>query len=163
MAIDAEQLRACLPRQADEPAWVIHREVGDVLIGISGMQLGGIISVLCPGGGHRQIILLEDVLPVPQAHGSDILRDGVDRIAQGHLVPSPGRKMILHRIRPVLRQVNKRPRRLKGRHILILDHANIGLIIGLDGRKQLVIFSLACPHIDHINMDVGVGTVPERG
>ena len=56
LAIDAEQLRACLPRQADEPAWVIHREVGDVLIGISGMQLGGIISVLCPGGGHRQII-----------------------------------------------------------------------------------------------------------
>src|SRR2546421_7893187 len=85
LAIDAEQVAACLPHQPGEPAWFLGWEVGDIDIGIGGMQLRSSISVLRPGGGHRDIILLEEVGPVVHSHGATILWDGVDRIAEGYL------------------------------------------------------------------------------
>ena len=71
------------------------------------MQFGRIISVLRPGGGHRQIILLEDVLPVVQGQRATILWDRIDRIAQGHLAPGPGYELILHVVGPIWGQIDE--------------------------------------------------------
>ena len=96
LATDVEWTPACLPLQPNEPGRALGWEVGDVIIGIGGMQFGCIISVLRPGGRDRQIILLEDVLPVPQAHGAGILRDGKDGVPEEHLAPGIRHKLILH-------------------------------------------------------------------
>ncbi len=96
------------------------------------MQLRSSISVLRPGGGHRDIILLEEVGPVVHSHGATILWDGVDRITEGHLAPRPRHKLILHRASAVLGHVDERTSRLKGRQELELDLTKVWLIIGLE-------------------------------
>src|SRR6266536_3924029 len=60
------------------------------------------------------------------------------------------------------REVDERTCALKGRQELVLDHAKIGLIIGLDGRIQLVVFHRACPDILRRDMNVGMGLVEAR-
>ena len=78
-----------------------------------------------------------------QCHGATILRNRIDRIAEGHLAPGPGYKLILHVVGPILGQVDERSGRLKGRQELELNLGQIGLIVGLDGRIQLVVFGRA--------------------
>src|SRR5205823_4260905 len=101
------------------------------------------IGILRPGSGYREIIFLEDIGPVVQGQGTGIPWYAVDRIAERHLVPGPGRKLTLQRIDPVGRQVDECAGRLELRRNLELDLTNIWLVIGLDGRKQLVIFNRA--------------------
>src|SRR6266487_5803372 len=60
------------------------------------------------------------------------------------------------------REVDERTRALKGWQDLVLDHAKIGLIIGLDGRIQLVVFCRACPDILRRDMNVGMGLIEAR-
>src|SRR5207248_2831254 len=117
--------------------------------------------VLRPGGGYRNMILLEEVSPVVHGHGTTILRDRIDPIAESHLLPGPGDKVVLHVVSPVLGQVDERTGRLKSRQELEFHLGHIGLVVGLDGRIQLVVFRRACSHILQLDLDVGVSTVPQ--
>src|SRR6266699_284691 len=96
LATDAEQVPPILPDKPDELSWLYGWEVGDVDTRVGGMQFGGVVGVLGPGSGDREIILLEDVLPVVELHRTNILRDGVDPITEEDLTPHPVRKDILH-------------------------------------------------------------------
>ena len=89
------------------------------------------------------MILIEDVLPVEQSHGATILRNRVNSIAESHLLPGPGDKLILHVVGPVCGQVDERTGRLKGRQELEFHLGQIGLIVGLDRCIQLVVFCWA--------------------
>ncbi len=162
LATGGEQVPAILPYESDEPAWIPGWEVSDVGIRVGGVQFGGVVGVLRPGGGHRKIILLEDVRSVEEGHRTTILRDGVYSIAELDLIPHPGRELILHRVRPVLGDVNERAGRLELWQGLELDLTEIWLVIGLDGREQLVVFERACTDILQSDMDVGMGLVEER-
>ena len=71
------------------------------------MQFGRIIGVLRPGGGNRDIVLLEEVLPVEHGHGAGILRDGIDGAPEEHLAPGIRHKLILHRSSAVWGQVDE--------------------------------------------------------
>ncbi len=108
------------------------------------------------------MILLEEVLPVPQAHRAGILRDGIDRVPQEHLAPGIGHKLILYRSSAVGGQIDQPTGRLKGRQELELNLGHVWLIVSLDRRKQLVVFDRACPHIGPVDMNVGMGLVEER-
>ena len=50
MAVRGKILSTCLPHQTREPAWFFGWEVSDVGLGIGGMQFGGVVGVLRPGG-----------------------------------------------------------------------------------------------------------------
>src|SRR5258708_4320955 len=129
LATDAKQVPTILPDIPDELAWLSGVKVADVDVRVGGMQFSGVVGVLRPGSGEREIILLEDVLPVEEGHLTTILRDGVDPIGEFDLIPHPGRKLILHRVRPVLGTVNDRPARLAFCQGLELDLSHYCLSI----------------------------------
>src|SRR6266566_7864804 len=152
----------CLPGVPGELSWVFGRKVGDVVIGIGSVQFCCIIRILGPGSGYWEIVLLENVSPVEQGHGTAVLRDGVDGATEGHLRPHPGWKIILHGSSAVGSYIEKPTRRLKGRQELELDLGHIWRIIGFDSRVQLVVFKGAGSHIDHVDVDIRMGLVEKR-
>src|SRR5260370_41573385 len=111
----------CLPGVPGELSCVFGRKVGDVVIGIGSVQFCCIIRILGPGGGHWEIVLLENVSPVEQGHGTAVLRNGVDGATEGHLSPHPGRKVTLRRSSAVGSYIDKTTRRLEVRQELQLD------------------------------------------
>src|SRR6266568_2825758 len=106
-SVAVEGARASLPGQSVEPARIAWRKVGHVNLGVGLVQRNGFLRVLGPGGRDRQVILVEDILAVEQAHGTAILGNGVDLVALGYLAPRPGHKVILDRACAVLGQVNQ--------------------------------------------------------
>ena len=128
--------RPGLPEQRLQDVGVVGGEVGQVLARVSLVQRHRVGGELRPGGGHRQVVLLQHRRLVHEPHRPDVLGHGVDSTALRDLVPGPGGEVALV-LRHVLGDVHEVVGADELRQVVELDLGHVRPGAAGQGRGEL--------------------------
>jgi hypothetical protein len=158
LAVEAERPHTGLPQVRDELAGLVRGDVHQVTLWV--LRVIGLSrrSEIVVGLRRLEASLLQEVLPIEQAHRARVLGDAPQSAVGVDLRPHPRREGILQcrrRVRGEVKQVSF-PQR-EGVEVLELDLGDVrSTLAGLDRSPQLLVVRGALADVGHIHFDLGV-------
>jgi hypothetical protein len=138
--------------------------VGDVRVGVRGVQLLRGRDVLVPCGRHGEAVLVEDALVVEQRHGTRVLRERVDAAVELDRAPRARGVLVLELVEAEVGEVDERVGQRELRQRVVLDLRDVGCARArLDGVLQLDVLVVPGAGVDHLDGDVRVLLLERRG